>query len=186
MKKKAILLTIIAAVALMLLSVASFADARGRENFTGKQGAPYYNERQGQFRASRFNVGQSDNFRGMRNLGLSTEQITKIREMMLDFQKETLELRNRIQVKQLELRKLKLSSELDLYQVKEGLEEISKLQIEIRMKTFEIHGKIKEILTPEQLENYRQGFQIQKFGSKMSRFSSRFSRGRRENYWYCW
>ena len=186
MKKKAILLTIIVAAALMLLSMASLADARGRKNFTGKQCVPHYHQRQGQFRASRFNVGQSDNFRGMRNLELSTEQITKIRETMLDLQKEILELRNQIQVKQLELRKLRLSSELDINQVKAKLEEISKLQIEIRMKVFEKQQKIKETLTPEQLENYRQGFQMQRLGSGISRFRSHFGRGCRGNCWYCW
>ena len=127
MKKKAILLTIIVAVALMLLSMASLADARGRKNFAGKQGVPHYHQRQDQFLAGRFNLNQGDNLRGMRNLELSTEQITKIRETMLDLQKETLELRNQIHVKQLELRKLKLSSELDINQVKAKLEEISKL-----------------------------------------------------------
>jgi len=176
MKKKVIFLTFIVTVALMVLSVASFADARGRGNFAGKQGAPYH-QGQSQHPSGRFGINQGDNFRGVKNLELSSEQITQIREMMLDFQKETLELRNQIQVKQLELRELKLSPDLDLNGVKEKLEEISKLQLEIRMKSFERQQKIKELLTPEQLENYRQGFQMQSFGSGMNRFSTGPGRG---------
>lgn len=183
MEKKAILLTIIIATALMLLSVASLADARGRKNFTGKQCVPHYHQRQDQFLTGRFNLNQGDNLRGMRNLELSTEQITKIRETMLDLQKETLELRNQIQVKQLELKELKLSSDLDLNKIREKLGEISKFQLEIRMKAFERQQKIKELLTPEQLENYRQGFQMQRLGSGMSRFNSHFGRGCRGNCW---
>lgn len=186
MKKKTILLTFIVTVALMVLSVASFADARGHKKFTGKQCLPHYHQRQDQFLTDRFNLNQGDNLRGMRNLELSAEQITKIRETMLDLQKEILELRNQIQVKQLELGELRLSSDLDLNKVKEKLGEISKFQLEIRMKAFERQQKIKELLTPKQLENYRQGFQIQKFDSGISRFRSHFGRGCRGNCWYCW
>ncbi len=155
MKKKVIFLTLIIVVALMVLSTASFADARRRGNFVGKQGAPYHHQGQNYYPSGRFGFNQDGNYRQMRNLELSSEQITQIREMMLDFQKETLELRNQIQVKQLELRELRLSSDPDLSQVKAKFEEISKLQLEIRMRSFERQQKVKEILTPEQLENCR-------------------------------
>ncbi|HNR65635.1 MAG TPA: hypothetical protein PKJ95_05005, partial [Atribacterota bacterium] len=105
----------------------------------------------------------------------------QIREMMLTFQKETLELRQQIQTKQLELRELRLSSDPDLNQVKAKFEEISKLQLEIRMKAFERQQKVKEILTPEQLENCRQGLQMQRFGSEMGRFNYNPGRGCRGN-----
>ena len=176
MKKKVIFLTFIVTAALMLLSVASFADVRACRNFAGKKGAPYQ-QGQSQHPSGRFGINQGDNFRGVRNLELSSEQITQVREMVFGFQKETLELRNQIQVKQLELRELRLSSDLDLNKVKEKLEEISKLQLEIRMKAFERQQKIKELLTPEQLENCRQGFQMQSFGSGMNRVSTGPGRG---------
>ncbi|HNR66332.1 MAG TPA: hypothetical protein PKJ95_08590, partial [Atribacterota bacterium] len=113
MKKKVISLTLIIAVALMVFSTASFADARGHRNFAGKQGIPFH-QGQNQNPAERFGFNQGDNYRGMRNLELSSEQMAQIREMMLTFQKETLELRKQIQTKQLELREMRLSSDLDL------------------------------------------------------------------------
>lgn len=177
MKKKVIFLTLIIVVALMVLSTASFADARRRGNFVGKQGAPYHHQGQNYYPSGRFGFNQDGNYRQMRNLELSSEQITQIREMMLDFQKETLELRNQIQVKQLELRELKLSPDLDLNGVKEKLEEISKLHLEIRMKSFERQQEVKGVLTPEQLDNCQQGFQMQRFGSGMNRFSTSPGRG---------
>ena len=180
MKKKVIFLTLIVAVILMVFSTASFADARGHRNFAGKQGIPFH-QRQNKNPAERFGFNQGDNYRGMRNLGLSSEQVAQIREMMLTFQKETLELRQQIQTKQLELRELRLSSDLDLGKVKAKLEEISKLQLEIRMKAFEKQEKLKEILTPEQLENFKQGFQMQRFGSEMGRFNYNPGRGCRGN-----
>ncbi len=180
MKKKVISLTLIIAVALMVFSTASFADARGHRNFAGKQGIPFH-QGQNQNPAERFGFNQGDNYRGMRNLELSSEQMAQIREMMLTFQKETLELRQQIQTKQLELRELRLSSDPDLNQVKAKFEEISKLQLEIRMKAFERQQKVKEILTPEQLENCRQGLQMQRFGSEMGRFNYNPGRGCRGN-----
>lgn len=183
MKKKVIFLTLIIAVALMVLSTASFADARGRGNFAGKQNAPYHHQGQNYYPSERFGFNQGDNYRQMRNLDLSSEQMTKMREMMLEFQKERLEVRNQIQQKQLELRELRLSSDLDMNKVKEKMEEISKLQLEIRMKAFEKQEKVKEILTPEQLENCRQGFQMHRFGSRMGRFDSGSNRGCRGNCW---
>ena len=176
MKKRIIFLTVIVAVVLMVLSIVSFADARGRGNFTGKQGMPFH-QGQNQHPAERFGFNQGDNYRGMRNLELSSEQMAQIREMMLTFQKETLELRQQIQTKQLELRELRMSTDPDMDQVRAKFEEISKLQLEIRMKAFEKQEKVKEILTPEQLENCQQGFQIQRFGSGMKRFSTGPGRG---------
>ena len=179
MKKKVIFLTLLVIMALMVLTTASFADARGRGNFAGKQGAPYHNQGQNYYPSERFGFNQGDNYRQMRNLELSSEQMAQIREMILTFQKETLELRQQIQTKQLELRELRLSSDTDLNQVKAKLEEVSKLQLEIRMKSFERQQEVKEILTPEQLENCRQGFQMQRFSLEMGRFNSNRGRGYR-------
>ncbi len=157
MKKKVIFLTLIVAVVFMVLSMTSFADARSRGNVGGKPGASYYHYGQdwnspGQFNAQPYNQGNVD-FRGMMNLDLSAEQQAEIRQIMLDSQKETLELRNQIQVKQLEMRELRLADELDMEQVNSKLEEIAALQVELRMKAVERQDKVKELLTPEQLEN---------------------------------
>jgi len=57
-------------------------------------------------------------------------------------------------------------------QVKAKLEEISELQIELRMKAFERQEKVKDLLTPEQLENCNLGMQMQRFGYGMEGFNS--------------
>jgi Spy/CpxP family protein refolding chaperone len=166
MKNRVIFLTLIVAVVFMVLSMASFADASSRGNFGGRSGASNFNG------PGQFNAYQGDNFRGMMNLDLSAEQLAQVREIMLDSQKETLELRNQIQVKQLELRELRLSQEADMEQVRAKLEEISELQIELRMKAFERQEKVKDLLTPEQLENCNLGMQMQRFGYGMERNNS--------------
>jgi Spy/CpxP family protein refolding chaperone len=186
MKKKVIFLTLIVAVVFMVLSMASFADARSRGNFGGKPGASYYHHGQdwnfpGQFNAQPYNQGSVD-FRGMMNLDLSAEQIAEIRQIMLDSQKETLELRNQIQVKQLELRELRLDSEIDMDQVKSKLEEIADLQVELRMKAVERQGKVKELLTPEQLENCGIVFHMQGFNMGNDAFGQGF-KGSRGGRW---
>ncbi len=185
MNKKTIFILLIVTVTLALLSMASFADARSRGNFTGKPGTSYYHHGQDWNSASQFNTQPSNRgdveFRGMMNLDLSAEQIAEIRQMMLDFQKETLELRNQIQAKQLEMRELRLASEIDMEQVKSKLEEIADLQVELRMKAVERQDKVKELLTPEQLESFGLDFPRQKFNMGNDTFGQGFkvSRGSR-------
>ena len=172
MKKKFIFLTLIIAILFMVLSVTSFADARGHGNISGKPGMPNQSWVQDR-NISGHAYGQSlqsRDFRGMMNLDLSTEQIAEIRQIILDSQKETLELRNQIQVKQLEMRELKFADEIDMEQVKSKLEEIAALQVELRMKATERQMQVKELLTPEQLENCGIGFKMQKFNMGNSAF----------------
>ena len=78
MKKKVIFLTLIIAVALMVLSTASFADARGRGNFAGKQGMPFH-QGQNQHPSERFGFNQGDNYRGWEPWTIF-EQMAQIRD----------------------------------------------------------------------------------------------------------
>lgn len=186
MNKKTIFIVLIAVIALAMFSMISFADEYQKSNFSGKPGTSYYHHGQDwnsarQFNAQPYNRGDVE-FRGMMNLDLSAEQIAEIRQMMLDFQKETLELRNQIQVKQLEMRELRLADELDMEQVKSKLEEIADLQVELRMKAFERQTKVKELLTPEQLENCGIGYQMQRFNMGNDTFGQGF-KGSRGGRW---
>ena len=97
MKKQFILLALVVAIAFSAVSINSFAEEQGIPK--GKQeGVPYH-------------AGQDRNPAGeprgmmkeMKDFDLSENQIDKIKEIMLDFQKETLTLRNQIQMKHLEL-----------------------------------------------------------------------------------
>jgi Spy/CpxP family protein refolding chaperone len=163
--KKILVILLITALSLTMVSISSFAYAPKQGNFSGYTATPNRFAGQGQgFAGKNFTSPvQNDTPRGMFNLELSAEQQAEMREMMLSFQKETLELRNQIQLKQLEMRELRLADELDMEQVKSKLEEIADLQVELRMKAVERQDKVKELLTPEQLENCAAGFQMQGF-----------------------
>jgi Spy/CpxP family protein refolding chaperone len=73
-------------------------------------------------------------------------------------------------MKQLELQELFLESNIDMEKVREKLEEIADLQVELKVKAIENQSKIKEILTNEQLEKLSLGFPMQKFGMEGSEF----------------
>lgn len=178
--KKILVILLIAALTLTMVSIGSFAYAPKQGNFSGCAATPNRFAGQGQRPAGQ-NVSPpalNDTPRGMFNLELSAEQQTEMRKMMLSFQKETLELRNQIQLKQLEIRELRLEDPVDMDQVRTKLEEISKLQVEVRMKAIERQNKFKELLTPEQLENCAAGFQMQRFNQQ-----SAGNMGNRGNRW---
>ncbi len=186
MRKRIVLLTLIVAVTLLFSSVASFAAAPARGNFTGKSDNYFGGQGQGKGPSGQAydRSFQGDEFRGMMNIDLSEEQIAEIRQMMLDFQKESLELRNQIQMKQLEMRELMLEDSIDMDQVRAKLEEISQLQVEVRVKAIERQTKIQDLLTPEQLENCGLGLSMQRFNMGNmgnNNFSQGFNQGFKGN-----
>jgi len=190
MRKKIVLLTLIISVTLVFSSIASFAVAPARGNFTGKSTCTNYSGGQGQGKSP---SGQAydrslrgEEFRGMVNIDFTEEQIAEIRQMMLDFQKESLELRNQIQMKQLEMKELLLEDSIDMDQVRTKLEEISKLQIEVRVKAIERQTKIQGLLTPEQLEDCGLGLSMQRFKMGNNNFSQEFNQGFKGNQGNRW
>ena len=82
MKKKIIFLTVIVVTEVIVLGFTSFAKPHNRGNFAGRPVAPYSHQGRGGSPSGYFNSNRSDNFTGMRNLDLSSEQMTKMREMM--------------------------------------------------------------------------------------------------------
>ena len=171
---------LILVISLAIFSITTFADEHPKGNFTGKSGIQNkpYGQNQGALNNAYNEPGNKSgvSFRGMMNLDLSDEQISEIRKMMLDFQKETLQLRNQIQMKQLEMRELMMEESFDMDQVRGKLEEIAQIQVELRMKAIERQTKVKELLTPEQLENFGLGFPMQRpnMGSGRCNFSRGF------------
>ena len=184
MNKKTILIVLILVISLVTLSMASFADEGTKGNFSGKNNVSNqsYSRNQGPSGKAFFNIGNrfvsrtDNNFRGMLDMDLTKEQISEIREIMIDFQKESLELRNQIQMKQLEIKELMLEPTLDMERVRAKLEEISKLQVELRMKAIERQTKVKKLLTDEQLENCGMGFpmKMQNFNMGNGNFNQNF------------
>jgi len=86
----------------------------------------------------------------IKSLNLSEEQVTEIKKVLLDFQKDTLVLRNSLQIKELEVKVLLLEPLTEMTKIKAKYEEIAELQVEIRVKTIERYLEIKGLLTPEQ------------------------------------
>lgn len=89
MKNKFILLALIVAITFVFLSMASFAEEQ--EAPTGKPGESFYFPGQDQRPSgeSYRHPQQGSGFRKMMDLELSEEQITEIRKIMLDFQKDS-------------------------------------------------------------------------------------------------
>jgi len=113
------------------------------------------------------------------SLDLSEEQITEINKNLLDFQKNSLELRNRIQIKELEIKALLLEPETELVKIRAKLDEIADLQVELKVKTIEKYLEVKDLLTPEQQAKLPLGIPSQIFALE------KFGTGRMMNS-FCW
>ncbi len=112
-------------------------------------------------------------------LNLSEEQITEINKTLLDFQKNTLELRNRMQIGELEIKALLLEPETELAKIREKLKEAADLQVELKVKIIEKYLEIKDLLTPEQQAKLPLGVPSQIFALE------KVSAGRMMNN-FCW
>jgi len=112
-------------------------------------------------------------------LNLSEEQIAEINKTLLDFQKNTLELRNRMQIEELEIKALLLEPETELAKIREKLKEAADLQVELKVKTIEKYLEVKDLLTPEQQAKLPLGVPSQIFALE------KFSTGRMMNS-FCW
>ena len=98
---------------------------------------------------------------------------------MLDFQKDTVELRNSIQIRELEVKALLLEPQTELVKIRAKMEEIADLQIELKVKTIEKYLEVKDLLTPEQQEKLPLGIPSQIFALE------KFGTGRMMNS-FCW
>ena len=104
------------------------------------------------------------------SLNLSEEQITEINKTLLDFQKDTVRLRNSLQIKELEVKALLLEPQTELVNIRVKLQEIADLQVELKVKAIEKYLEVKDLLTPEQQEKLPLGapfqiFSLEKFGT---------------------
>jgi len=115
----------------------------------------------------------------IKSINLSEEQIADINKALLDFQKDTAELRNSIQIRELEVKALLLESQTELVKIRAKLEEIADLQVELKVKTIEKYLEVKDLLTPEQQEKLPLGIPSQIFAWE------KFGTGRMMNS-FCW
>jgi len=84
------------------------------------------------------------------NLNLSEDQIKKLQDLRLEYQKETLELKNALRVKRLELQALLASNEVDENKASSIVEEIGKLSTDIWKKSIHYRLEMRKIFTEEQ------------------------------------
>ena len=80
------------------------------------------------------------------------EKMIELQKISLSYQKEKLELKNKIQLRQLELKGLLLDEELDLIKIRSEFQKIADLEAEMKMSGLKAYLTAKEILTPEQQE----------------------------------
>jgi len=175
MKTKLIVLTLVVAITVVFLSVAQFSYAH-QEN-TPLMEHKMMQQKSGEFRemmGRRLEVNDVSPVAKMIEfiayLNLSEEQMTEVKKISLDFQKDTLELRNKTQIKELEIKALLLESETELTKIRGKLKEVADLQVELKVKTIEKYLEIKDLLTPEQQAKLPLGvpsqiFALEKFGT---------------------
>jgi Spy/CpxP family protein refolding chaperone len=180
MKTKLIVLTLVVAITVVFLGFAQSSYAQ--------QNTPLVKQKMQQQKSSVFMEMMERRLKGsslirmeglIKFLNLSEEQITEINKTLLDFQKNTLELRNRMQIKELEIKALLLEPETELVKIRAKLEEIADLQVELKVRTIEKYLEIKGLLTPEQQAKLPLGIPSQIFALE------KFGTGRMMNS-FCW
>ena len=151
MKTKLIALTLVVAITVVFLGFTQFSYAQ--------QNTPLIKQKMQQQVSCEFRDMMKKRIEntpdvGMRgfikSLNLSEEQITEINKNLLDFKKDTVELRNSIQIRELEVKALLLEPQTELVKIRAKLQEIADLQVELKVKTIEKYLEVKDLLTPEQ------------------------------------
>lgn len=180
MKTKLIILTLVVAITVVFLGFAQSSYAQ--------QNTPLVKQKMQQQKSCVFRE-MMESKRGdhpairmeglIKFLNLSEEQITEINKNLLDFQKNTVELRNSIQIRELEVKALLLEPQTELVKIKAKMQEITDLQVELKVKTIEQYLEIKDLLTPEQQAKLPLGVPSQIFGLE------KFATGRMMNN-FCW
>ena len=165
MKTKLMVLTLVVAISVVFLGFAQSSYAQ--------QNTPLIKQKMQQQKSSVFRE-MMERKRGdypairmeglIKFLNLSEEQITEINKTLLDFQKDTVELRNSIQIRELEVKALLLEPQTELVKIRAKLQEIADLQLELKIKTIEKYLEVKDLLTPEQQAKLPLGIPSQIFG----------------------
>ena len=180
MKPKLIVLILIVAITVVCLGLAQSSYAQ--------QNAPLIKQKMQQQKSNvcremmerRLKDAPAIEMKGfIKSLNLSEEQIADINKALLDFQKNTLELRNRMQIEELEIKALLLEPETELAKIREKLKKVADLQVELKVKTIEKYLEVKDLLTPEQQEKLPLGIPSQIFAWE------KFGTGRMMNS-FCW
>jgi len=180
MKTKLIVLTLVVAITVVFLGFAQSSYAQQdtplvKQNIQQQKSSVFremMERKQGNYPAIRMEEL-------IKFLNLSGEQITEINKTLLDFQKDTVELRNSMQIRELEVKALLLEPQTELVKIKAKMQEITDLQVELKVRTIEKYLEFKDLLTPEQQTKLPLGVPSQIFALE------KFSTGRMMNS-FCW
>ena len=182
MKKKLVILTLIIAITVMFLGFTQSIYAQENKPLMKQKMLPYKSGESRDMMDKRLKGSpdmKMEEF--IKSLNLSEEQVTEIKRVLLDFQKDTLELRNSLQIKELEVKALLLQPLTEMTKIKAKYEEIAGLQVEIRVKAIERYLEIKGLLTPEQQAKLPLGVPSQIFAyQKMGMGRGKMMKS------YCW
>jgi len=173
MKTKLIVITLVVAITVVFLGFAQSSYAQ--------QNTPLVKQKIQQQKSSVFREMMERRLKDspavkmrefIESLNLSEEQTTEINKTLLDFQKDTVELRNSIQIRELEVKALLLEPQTELVKIRAKLQEIADLQVELKVKTIEKYLEVKDLLTPEQQAKLPLGvpsqiFALEKLGSNI-------------------
>jgi len=115
-------------------------------------------------------------------LGLSDEQISKIQEQIFERKKNAIDQRSKVQIAELELRKLMKAKTADETKIKNKIKEIGALKTELRLNRVEGRLAVRKELTAEQferLQSLRKELGNKFFGRKGRQFRQQ---GGRKNF----
>lgn len=167
MRKKVFIITL---AALLVVGTISIAFSRGHGRRDRDFGPGFYEPRM----AKEEKIG----------LNLTQEQLEKLQSLRADFDKETLPLRNEMQIKALELRQLWIADELDEEAIVAKSKKVSDLRNQLQEKIVRHRLDVAKVLTKEQRtrfsppagywgRGYRYGRGLPGFG-----YGGRFDMGR--------
>ncbi len=88
-------------------------------------------------------------------LELTEDQVSQINELRFAAEKNAIATRSKIELAELELKKMMQDEQPDENKIKNKIEEIGKLKTELRWTQVQNHLKIKSLLTPEQQEKLK-------------------------------
>jgi Spy/CpxP family protein refolding chaperone len=163
MRRKFVIIALVALLAVGTVSVALSYGRGGR----GGWGGP------GMGRGT----GIAD--RGKAGLDLTKEQLEKLQSLRAEFDKETLSLRNELELKALELRQLWTADELDEEAIIAKSKEVSDLRSQIEEKMVRHRLDVAKVLTKEQRARFAaRGFRGHKLGEYGSGSDFGMGRGR--------
>jgi Spy/CpxP family protein refolding chaperone len=134
---------IIALATLLVVGTISIAFSRGH----GRRGRGF---------GSGLGYGQRMESQVPEELKLTQEQKEKLQSLQTDFAKETIPLRNEMQIKELELRQLWLADELDEEAILAKSKEISDLRNQMQEKMVRHRLDAAKVLTKEQRTQFSQ------------------------------